>query len=92
MLFTTPTQFAVLALCVLAGFIFGLATRSGGRDKARLRTLEAEHAAYRKDADARIRAAEVERERMARAAPVTTSAVGVHPQSEAHPADRVVRP
>ena len=89
MLFTTTTQFAVLALCVIAGFIFGLAARSGGRDRTRLREVEAEHAAYRKDAEARIRAAEADRDRVARAAPVTASTMGVHPQSEARPADRI---
>ncbi len=89
MLFTTPTQFAVLALCVVAGYIFGLASRSGGRAKARLREVEAEHAAYRKDAEARIKAAEADRDRVTRASPVTASTMGVVPQSEARPADRV---
>ncbi|WP_294337147.1 hypothetical protein [uncultured Sphingomonas sp.] len=89
MLFTTPTQFAVLALCVLAGYIFGLASRSGGKAKAQLRELEAEHAAYRKDAEARIKAAEADRDRIARASPVTAPTLGVVPQSEARPADRV---
>jgi len=89
MLFTTPTQFAVLALCVVAGFIFGLAARSGGRAKARLREMEAEHAAYRRDAEARIQAAEADRDRVARAAPVTASTMGVQAQSEARPATRV---
>ncbi|MBN2971290.1 hypothetical protein JW805_04585 [Roseomonas aeriglobus] len=89
MLFSTPTQFAVLALCVLAGFIFGLAARSGGKAKARLRAVEAEHAAYRKDAEARIKAAEADRDRIARASPVTASTMGVVPQSEARPVDRV---
>lgn len=89
MLFTTPTQFAVLALCVLAGYIFGLASRSGGKAKAQLRAAEAEHAAYRKDAEARIKAAEADRDRIARASPVTASTMGVVPQSEARPADRV---
>ena len=72
MLFTTSTQFAVLALCLLAGWVFGLASHPGGRKwKERLRTAEAEHAAYRKDAEARITAAEAERARLAKAAPVT---------------------
>lgn len=89
MLFTTPTQYAVLALCLIAGYIFGLASRSGGRDKARLREVEAEHAAYRRDADARVRAAEADRDRVARASPVTASTMGVQPQSEARPAGRI---
>ncbi|MHA6721425.1 hypothetical protein [Sphingomonas sp. RS2018] len=61
MLFTTPTQFAVLAVCLLAGWLFGLATHPGGKKaKARLRALESEHAIYRKEAEARIKAAEAE--------------------------------
>ncbi len=95
MLFTTPTQFAVLALCVVAGWIFGLATHPGGkRAKARVRELEAEHAAYRKDAEARIKTSEVERDRLARATPVVAPATvtttdGVRAQSAARPVDRV---
>ena len=83
MLFTTPTQYAVLALCLIAGWIFGLATAPGGRRaKAKLRELEAEHAAYRKDAEARIRAAEADRDRVVRAAPVTAQMVGAPPPAE----------
>lgn len=89
MLFTTPTQFAVLALCLVAGWLFGLASHPGGRKaKARLREVETEHAAYRQDAEARIRAAEADRDRLARAAPVTASTMGVA-QSETRPADRI---
>ncbi|MFD1786268.1 hypothetical protein ACFSC3_01660 [Sphingomonas floccifaciens] len=88
MLFSSPTQFAVLALCVLAGFIFGLAARSGGRAKARLREMEAEHTAYRRDAEAQIKAAEVERDRMARTAPVAVAPSGIRAQDEARPAGR----
>lgn len=77
MLFTTTTQFAVLALCLVAGWIFGLASHPGGRKaKERLREVEAEHAVYRKDAEARIKAAEADRDRLARAAPVTAATVG----------------
>ncbi|MES2339411.1 MAG: CIR N-terminal domain-containing protein [Pseudomonadota bacterium] len=90
MLFTTTSQFAVLALCLLAGWIFGLASHPGGKKaKERLRVAEAEHAAYRKDAEARIKAAEIERDRLAKASPVTTSTMGMTPQSEARPADRI---
>ena len=90
MLFTTPTQFAVLALCLIAGWIFGLATAPGGRRaKDRLREVEAEHAAYRKDAEARIKAAEADRDRVARASPVTASTMGVTPASEMRPGNRV---
>ena len=59
MLFTTATQFAVLALCLIAGWIFGLASSSGGRRwRERHRAEEAAYAAYRKEAEARIAAAE----------------------------------
>lgn len=83
MLFSTPTQFAVLALCLIAGWIFGLATAPGGRrNRERLREVEAEHAIYRKDAEARIRAAEADRDRLVRASPVAAQMV-------ARPEDRV---
>lgn len=76
MLFTTPTQFAVLALCLFAGWLFGLASHPGGRRaKDKLREEEAAHAAYRKDAEARIKAAEADRDRLAKAAPVTAQMV-----------------
>ncbi|HCB76227.1 MAG TPA: hypothetical protein DEP91_08635, partial [Sphingomonas bacterium] len=43
MLFSTPTQFAVLALCLVAGWLFGLASHPGGKKwKERYRTQEAE--------------------------------------------------
>lgn len=59
MLFTTATQFAVLALCLVAGWIFGLASASGGRRwRDKHRAEEAAHLAYRKDAEARLTAAE----------------------------------
>jgi len=89
MLFTTPSQFAVLALCVLAGFIFGLAARSGGKTKARLRAVEAEHAAYRRDAEARIAAAEADRDRAVRSTPVAAPVSGVRAQNEARPAGHI---
>ncbi|URW75978.1 hypothetical protein M9980_01745 [Sphingomonas donggukensis] len=82
MLFTTTSQFAVLALCLVAGWIFGLASHPGGKKaKARLREVQAEHDIYRKDAETRVRdaqarakAAETERDRLAKAAPVATAA------------------
>lgn len=65
MLFSTPTQFAVLALCLIAGWIFGLASSSGGRKwRDRYREEEAAHRATREEIatrDARLR--EIERER-----------------------------
>ena len=65
MLFSTPTQFAVLALCLVAGWLFGLASHPGGRKwKERYRAEVAEHKTSREGLttrDARIR--ELERER-----------------------------
>jgi len=86
MLFTTPTQFAVLALCLIAGWLFGLASHPGGRKwKERLHAAEAEHAAYRTDADARIRTIEAERDRLATvgAASHSTAASAVAPAGAA---------
>lgn len=88
MLFTTPTQYAVLAVCLLAGWLFGLASHPGGRKwKERLRETEGAQATYRKDSDQRVKdaearatAAEAERDRLAKAVPVT-------PQPTARPAD-----
>lgn len=61
MLFTTPSQFAVLALVLVAGWLFGLASHSGGQKwRDRYTTERDAHAAYRKDADARV--AEARRE------------------------------
>lgn len=79
MLFTTPTQFAALALCLLAGWFFGLASHSGGRKwKTRYAAEREAHANLRKQgdtayADANRRIAELEREnaRLARAAEAT---------------------
>lgn len=76
MIFTTPTQFAVLALMLLAGLMFGLASApSGRRHRDRLRENEAAHTAYRKDSEARIAAAESERDRLVRASPVAAQMV-----------------
>ncbi len=76
MLFTTTTQFAALALCLIAGWFFGLASSSGGRKwKTRYAAEREAHAGYRKQgdtslADANRRIAELEHEnaRLARAA------------------------
>ena len=76
MIFSTPTEFAVLALMLLAGFLFGLAASpSGKRHRERLRTVEAEHIAYRKETEARIKATEAERDRVVRASPVAAQMV-----------------
>lgn len=72
MLFQTPTQFAVLALLLLAGWFFGLASSSGGKKwKQRYRDEEAAHKAYRaevaadlKARDERLREVEAERDRL----------------------------
>ncbi len=89
MLFTTTTQFAALALCLIAGWFFGLASSSGGKKwKARYAAEREAHGTYRKQGDtslaaANARVAELERENarlteaaQARpvAAPVATSA------------------
>lgn len=74
MLFQTPTQFAVLALVLFAGWLFGLASSSGGRKwKERFRAEEAAHRTYRtevatdlKARDARLAEVEAERDRYAR--------------------------
>jgi hypothetical protein len=92
MLFSTPSQWAVLALVLVAGWLFGLASASGGRKwRNRYADERDAHASYRRDADKRIadanrRTAEVEREhaRLAKAAPVT--AATIRPAASARPA------
>ena len=82
-MFTTPTQFAILALLFVAGWFFGLASHTGGRKWRERYAAEREaHAATRRDADARVTAAEtrhrdLEREhaRLRDAAPVTAATV-----------------
>src|SRR3546814_21125097 len=55
MLFTTPTQYAVLALLLIAGWLFGLASHPGGRKwRARYEAEREAHAAYREQTEARI--------------------------------------
>ena len=55
MLFTTPTQFAALALALIAGWLLGLASHPGGRKwKERYLAERDAHATARKDADARL--------------------------------------
>lgn len=82
MLFQTPTQFAVLALVLLAGWLFGLASSSGGKKwKQRYRDEEAAHKAYRaevaadlKTRDERLREVEAERDRLTHERSTTTAA------------------
>ena len=55
MLFSTPTQFAVLALLLIAGWLFGLASHPGGRKwKDRYVAERDAHATMRKDLEARL--------------------------------------
>ncbi|MET4896327.1 hypothetical protein RN629_04020 [Sphingomonadaceae bacterium jetA1] len=78
MLFTSTTQFAVLGLVLIAGWLFGLASHPGGRKwRDRYVTERDAHAAQVKDTEtkltaARDRIAELEREneRLATAQPV----------------------
>ena len=70
MLFHTPTQYLVLVLCLVAGWLFGLASSSGGRKwRERHHAEEIEHRRYRdetvaelKARDTRIRELEAERD------------------------------
>ncbi|WP_380781771.1 hypothetical protein [Sphingomonas sp. R86520] len=58
-LFSTPTQFAALALVFVAGWLFGLASHPGGKKwKARYLAERDAHASVKKDADVRAAAAE----------------------------------
>jgi hypothetical protein len=83
MLLNSSTGLVILALVLVAGWLLGLASSSGGKKwKARYLAERDAHAAARKDADARIAAAdhrttELEREhaRLATAAPVTAATV-----------------
>jgi len=83
MLFSTPTQFAVLALLFVAGWLFGLASHPGGRKwKERYAAERDAHAANRRAAETSVaaanqRVAELEREnaRLAKAVPVTASTI-----------------
>lgn len=77
-LFSTPTQFAVLGLLLIAGWLFGLASHPGGKKwKARYLAERDANAAAKKDADVRAAAAEKraveaerENERLVKATPV----------------------
>ncbi len=58
-LFSTPTQFAALALIFVAGWLFGLASHPGGKKwKARYLAERDAHGVVKKDADIRATAAE----------------------------------
>ncbi|MGU3392153.1 hypothetical protein [Sphingomonas sp. M1A8_2b] len=59
LLFSTPTQFAALALVFVAGWLFGLASHPGGKKwKARYLAERDAHASVKKDGDVRAAAAE----------------------------------
>ena len=71
MLFTTTTQYVALAVALIAGWLFGLASHPGGRKwKQRYADEREAHAVTRKEYDARI--AEMQREHEARAADANT--------------------
>ncbi len=82
MLFQTPTQFAVLALLLLGGWLFGLASSSGGKKwKQRFRDEEAAHKAYRtevatdlKTRESKLAEVEAERDRLLKERGTTTTA------------------
>lgn len=81
MLFTTPTQWLALAIALIAGWLFGLASHpGGGKWKQRYADERDAHGRTSKDYDARFaerdaRIKELEREnaRLASAAPVMTT-------------------
>ena len=74
MLFTTPTQWAALAIALVAGWLLGLASHGGGRKwKTRYTAERDAHATLRRDQTARIAELQRENARLAKAAPVTAS-------------------
>lgn len=83
MLFTTTTQYVALAVALIAGWLFGLASHPGGRKWQQRYADERElHAANRRDFDsrlaegnARIKELEAENARLGRAAPVTAATI-----------------
>jgi hypothetical protein len=83
MLFTTTTQYVALAVALIAGWLFGLASHPGGRRwKQRYVDEREAHAIARRDHDTRLaeakaRTTELEREnaRLAKVMPVTTATV-----------------
>ncbi len=94
MLFTTPTQWIALAVALVAGWLFGLASHPGGRKwKQRYVDERTVHGENRKqfdtrlaEANARIRELERDNERLAKAAPVATPTHAPLAQSVARPA------
>ena len=90
----TITQWAIVALVFVAGWLLGLASHPGGRKWRERYAAEREaHAAARRDVDARVAAAdtqraELEREntRLRAAAPVTAQTVAPARTVAARPA------
>ena len=95
MLFTTTTQYIALAVALIAGWLFGLASHPGGKKwKQRYADERNSHAETRKAQEARINELERENSRLANAAPVTAATIAPHATSRAEPAyrdDAVVR-
>lgn len=93
MLFTTTTQYIALAIALVAGWLFGLASHPGGRKWRQRYADEREtHAANRKEFDARLAEAnvrikelEAENARLGSAAPVTAATIA--PNAHAATAD-----
>lgn len=83
----TVTQWAIVALVFVAGWLLGLASHSGGRKWRERYAAEREaHAASRRDVDARVAAAEKrhaelesENARLRSAAPVTAATIAPRP-------------
>ena len=100
MLFTTTTQYVALAVALVAGWLFGLASHPGGRKwKQRYADEREVHAANRKDfdrqlseANARIRELERENARLAKLAPVTAATISPSAQAAEARAARAAYP
>lgn len=74
MLFQTPTQWAVLALVLLLGWVLGLLSRSGGKKwKHELAAERSSRAAERKDYEDRLRASDARFAELERRRPTTTA-------------------
>jgi hypothetical protein len=97
MLFTTTTQYIALAVALVAGWLFGLASHPGGKKwKQRYADERNGHADTRKSLEARVNELERENSRLASAAPVAapiaTTAPGAASRAEpAYRDDRVIR-
>ena len=101
----TITEWAIVALVFVAGWLLGLASHPGGRKwRERYAAERDAHAAYRRDADARVTAAETRHRDLERdhsqvvaaapvaTAPVTTAPVPTAPVATRPISSRVIRP